>query len=320
MTLTNGLSLVALIVIAVVLVLRMPSVVTVPSSRLSWFAALFGCLAFTCVGVVVPLYTLDGWLGGTNVVSLLQNSFATAAFWFIMQASRTLDGTRFDPRSFWELPVMIATFSVPFFLIPDRGPTSDDFIKLYAPSPFLWAYASIYMSCVAYIMFRMLAGVRGRAPRQYVAIRIGAWGVAAASILEVVYLTLRVVDARPVWLVETIGNGFVVPFYGGVIVMALGMAGFAFVTRTRSSVLVALRVLLLRANTRRGLRTDTGDESAEDAYDAYRLAVRLTDIANSEPLNRRERAILRAATRVLDRQMGAPDVVRMSGHPQVAAS
>lgn len=319
MTLTNSLSLVALIVIAAVLVLRMPSVVTVPSSRLAWFAALFGCLAFACVGVVVPLYTLDGWLGGTNVVSLLQNSFATAAFWFIMQASRTLDGTRFDPRSLWELPVMIVTFSVPFFMIPNRGPTSDDFIKLYAPSPFLWAYASIYMSCVAYIMFRMLAGVRGRAPRQYIAIRIGAWGVAAASILEVVYLTLRVVDARPAALVEAIGNGFVIPFYGGVIVMALGMAGFAFVTRTRNSVLVALRVLLLRANTRRGLRTESAEESAEDAYDAYRLAVRLTDIANSEPLNRRERAILRAATRVLDRQMGAPDVVRMSGNPQVAA-
>ncbi len=159
------------------------------------------------------------------------------------------------------------------------------------PSPFLWAYASIYMSCVAYIMFRMLAGVRG-APRQYIAIRIGAWGVAAASILEVVYLTLRVVDARPAALVEAIGNGFVIPFYGGVIVMALGMAGFAFVTRTRNSVLVALRVLLLRANTRRGLRTESAEESAEDAYDAYRLAVRLTDIANSEPLNRRERAIL----------------------------
>ena len=96
MTLVNFLSLVAFILIAVVLVVRMPSIVSEPSSRLAWLAALFGCAAFACVGVVVPLDILDGWLGGTNVVNLLQNVFATAAFWFIMQASRTLDGTAFD--------------------------------------------------------------------------------------------------------------------------------------------------------------------------------------------------------------------------------
>jgi hypothetical protein len=319
MTLVNLLSLVALILIGVVLVVRMPSIVSEPSSRLAWLAALFGCAAFVCVGVVVPLDILDGWLGGTNVANLLQNVFATAAFWFIMQASRTLDGTRFDPRSLWQLPAMVVSFSIPFFLIPNRGPTSDNFIKVYADDPMLWAYASIYMSCVAYIMFRMLAGIRGRAPRQYIAIRIGAWGVATASVLEVVYLTLRVVDAQPTAFVELVGDAFVVPFYGGVIVMAIGMAGFAFVSRTRASVLVALRVLLLQANAQRGLDPSAAAAPGEDAYDTYRLAVRLTDIANSEPLNWRERAILRAATRVLDRQMSAPAVVRMSGTPQAVA-
>lgn len=320
MSLENLLSLVALVLITTVLVVRMPSIVNEPSSRLAWLAALFGCAAFACVGVVVPLDTLDGWLSGTNVANLLQNVFATAAFWFIMQASRTLDGTRFDARSLWELPAMVTVFSVPFFLIPERGPTSDNFIKVYAGDPMLWAYASIYMGCVAYIMVRMLAGIRGRAPRQYIAIRIGAWAVAAASVLEVVYLTLRVANAQPASLVELFGFGFVVPFYGGVIVMAIGMAGFAFVSRTRASVLIALRVLLLRANAERGLDPHAAAAPGDDAYDTYRLAVRLTDIANSEPLNRRERAILRAATRVLDRQISAPAVVRMSGSPQGATS
>lgn len=320
MTLVNLLSLIAFVVIAVVLVVRMPTVVSEPSSRLAWVAALFGCAAFASVGVIIPLDTLDGWLGGTNVVNLLQNTFATAAFWFIMQASRTLDGSQFHARSLWQLPAMVAAFTVPFFLIPDRGPTSDDFIKLYAEDPMLWAYASIYMGCVAYIMFRMLSGIRGRAPKQYVVIRIGAWGVAVASLLEILYLTLRVLNVEPRAFVDLVGHGFVIPFYGGVILQAVGMAGFAFVNRTRASVLVALRVLLLRANARRGLETSSPSEQGEEAYDAYRLAVRLTDIANSEPLSWRERAILRAATRVLDRQMSAPVVVRMSGKPQVASS
>lgn len=309
-------SFLALIVLVVITLVRMPSVVTKPSSRLAWLATLSGVVAFAMVGVVVPLERLDGWLGGTNMVNLLQNIFATTAFWFLMQASRTLDGSRFNRRSLWELPTMIVAFTIPFLLIPDRGPTSDDFIKAHAGQPGLWAYASIYMGCVVFIMLRLLVGIRGRKPRQYVLIRIGAVAIAFASVLEIIYLTLRVTNAQPRWLVELVGEGFVLPFYGGVILAAIGLAAFAFVSRTRSSVLTALRVLLMRANTGRGLERETLADAEEDAYDTYRLAVRLTDIANSEPLNWRERMILRAATRMLDRQMSAPAVVRMSGTPE----
>jgi len=310
-------SLLAFVVLVIITLLRMPSVITEPSSRLAWLATLSGCAAFATVGVVIPLELLDGWLGATNVVNLLQNLFATTAFWFLMQASRTLDGSKFDRRSLWELPAMLVAFSIPFALIPDRGPTSDDFIKEHADKVALWAYASIYMACVVFIMMRLLIGIRGRSPRQYVLIRIGAWGIAAASVLEIVYLTLRVADAQPRSLVELVGHGFVLPFYGGVILAAIGLAAFAFVSRTRTSVLVALRVLLMRANAGRGLDMEAVSAAGDDPYDTYRLAVRLTDIANSEPLNWRERTILRAATRMLDRQMSAPSVVRMSGRPEV---
>lgn len=308
-------SLLAFVVLVVITLMRAPSVVTQPSSRLAWLATLSGCAAFAMVGVVIPLELLDGWFGGTNMVNLFQNVFATTAFWFLMRAARTLDGSRFSARSWWQLPAMLVAFTIPFVLIPDRGPTSDDFIKLHADKPLLWAYASIYMGCVVFIMWRLLTGIRGRTPRQYVLIRIGAWAIAAASVLEIVYLTLRVLQVEPREGVEIVGHGFVLPFYGGVILAAIGLAAFAFVRRTRGSVLTALRVLLLRANTTRGL--EVGDAGA-DAYDTYRLAVRLTDIANSEELNWRERLILRAATRMLDRQMSAPTVVRMSSRPPVA--
>lgn len=313
-------SLLAFVVLVVITLVRMPSVIRQPSSRLAWLATLCGCAAFAMVGVVIPLELLDGWLGGTNMVNLFQNIFATMAFWFLMRASRTLDGSRMSRFSWWQLPAMLVAFTIPFLLIPERGPTSDEFIKLHADKVQLWAYASIYMGCVVFIMWRLLAGVRGRTPRQYVLIRIGALAILAASVIEIVYLTLRVLKVEPRSVVELVGHAFVLPFYGGVILAAIGLAAFAFVRRTRGSVLVALRVLLLRANAERGLdQTDVAEADA-DAYDTYRLAVRLTDIANSEELNWRERMILRAATRMLDRQMSAPTVVRMSSRPPVVHS
>ena len=309
-------SLLALIVLVVITLVRLPSAITRPSSRLAWLATLSGVAAFTMVGVIVPIETLDGWLGGTNLVNLLQNLFATTAFWFLMQAARTVDGSPFNRSLVWELPAMLAAFTLPFFLIPDRGPTSAEFIKVHAAQPSLWAYASIYMGCVIFIMLRLMVGIRGRHARQYVLIRIGATGIVIGSALEILYLTLRVTDFQPRWLVDLVDAGFVLPFYGGVIVAAVGLAAFAFVTHTRSSVLIALRVLLMRANTGRGLTRDVLAEADDDPYDTYRLAVRLTDIANSEPLNWRERMILGAATRMLDRQMSGPAVVRMTAGPQ----
>ncbi len=310
-------SLLAFVVLVIITVVRMPSVIRQPSSRLAWLATLSGCAAFAMTGAVIPLSVLDAWLGGTNLGNLFQNVFATTAFWFLMQAARTVDGSRVNPRSWWVLPAMVVAFSIPFLMIPSRGPTSNDFIKQYADEVTLWVYASVYMGCVVFIMWRLLAGIRGRTPRPYVLIRVGAWAIGAASVLEIAYLTLRVLDVQPRAAVELIGHAFVLPFYGGVILAAIGLAAFAFVRRTRWSVLVALRVLLLRANTERGLDPRTVHEDGADAYDTYRLAVRLTDIANSEELNWRERWILRAATRMLDRQMSAPTVVRMSGRPEV---
>ena len=122
---------------------------------------------------------------------------ATTAFWFVMQAALTLDGSRFNPRSLWELPVMLLSFTIPFLLIADRGSTTDDFIKETADQVGLWAYASIYMGCVVLIMTRMLRGIRGRKPRPYILIRIGAWAILVASLVEIVYLTLRVAGLGP---------------------------------------------------------------------------------------------------------------------------
>lgn len=311
---------VAFLALLVLTFLRLPSAVREPSSRLTWFATITGLGAIFMVGVVVPLTVIDGVMGGTNVVNLVQNLLATTAFWFVMQASRTLDGTRFDARSLWELPAMLITFTIPFFLIFDRGSTSSDFVKETADHAGLWAYASIYMAWVIVIMTRMLRGIHGRVPRPYTLIRIGAWSILIASLIEIMYLTLRVAQLGRSEPVEVVGNLFTVPFYGGVVLVCAGIVVFAIARAGRRPAHAALGRLLMRANVGRGM-TLVPIPDEDPVHEAYRLAVRLTDIANSQPLSRRERVLLRAAAELLDRQMRAPAVVRMtSAEPRGAVA
>ncbi|GAA4353288.1 hypothetical protein [Microbacterium rhizosphaerae] len=302
---------VAFFALLVLTLLRLPSAVREPSSRLTWLATITGLGAIFMVGVVVPIATVDGWLGGSNFVNLVQNLLATTAFWFVMQASRTLDGTRFNGRSLWELPAMFVSFTIPFLLIAHRGPTSGDFVRETAGQVGLWAYASIYMAWVIVIMIRMLRGIHGRTPRPYILIRVGAWAILLASLIEIVYLTLRVTRQDRTAPVELVGNLFTFPFYGGVLLVCAGIIAFAVARASRRPMHAALGRLLKRANVGRGM-TLAAIPDEDPVHEAYRLAVRLTDIANSQPLSKSERVLLRATAEMLDRQMRAPTVVRMT--------
>lgn len=305
---------IALAFLFALVVVRIPSVFRERSSRLTWLASLVGVFALASVGVAIPLSVLDGWLGGSNFINLAQNILATTAFWLVMQAGRTLDGSVMYRREWWQLPIMIVAFTVPFLLIPDRSLTTAHFIDEHASKPELWAYASIYMLCVVFIMARWFVSIRGRRPRQYILMRVGVISVAIASLIEVLYLTLRVFVGENGWI-DVLGDAFIIPFYGGVLVAVSGIAGFTLFRGVRVGSLRVLRVLLERANISHGLPMAalSGDGSS---YDTYRLAVRLTDIANSQELTRYERILLRLSSYVLDRQMRAPEVVSLSRSPR----
>lgn len=305
---------IALTFLFVLVVVRIPSLFREPSSRLTWLASLVGVFALASVGVAIPLDVLDGWLGGSNVINLMQNILATTAFWLVMQAGRTLDGSVMYRSEWWQLPIMIIAFTVPFLLIPDRSPTTTHFIDEHSSKLELWAYASIYMLCVVFIMVRWFVSIRGRRPRQYILMRVGVISVAIASMIEVVYLTLRLFVGERDWI-SLLGDAFILPFYGGVLVAVSGIGGFTLFRGVRVGSLRVLRVLLERANITHGLPTAalTGEGSS---YDTYRLAVRLTDIANSQELTRYERTLLGLSSYVLDRQMRAPEVVSLSRSPR----
>lgn len=303
--------IVAFLLLLLLTLIRLPSAIREPSSRLTWVATITGLAAVFMVGAVVPLPVVDGWIGGTNVANLIQNILATTAFWFVMQAALTLDGSRFNRRSLWELPAMFLSFVVPFLLIADRGSTTDEFINETADQFGLWAYASLYMGCVVLIMIRMLRGIHNRKPRPYILVRIGALAILAASLIEIVYLTLRVAGLGRTPSVEAVGALFTIPFYGGVVLVCAGIIVFAIARASRRSMNATLGRLLAKASLERGLIVKPIPDE-DPVHETYRLAVRLTDIANSQELTKREQVLLRAATEMLDRQMRAPAVVRMS--------
>ncbi|MFJ4167833.1 hypothetical protein ACIPY5_19955 [Microbacterium sp. NPDC089698] len=296
---------------------RIPNMIRHPESRLAWLASFTGCLALISVGVLplLSLPVLDGWLGGTNLINLSQNVLATCAFWFLLQATLTLDESRFNPASTWALPGMIVPFAIPFFMIANRGPTDPNFIRSRVDDWALWAYAVLYMLSVTLIMTQILLGVRGRRPWQYHLIRIGAALIALGSLLEVIYLTLRVLDVQPRALIERLGDLFAPPFFGGVVAVTAGIMSFTFAKWTRAGAWWLLGRLL--AGTRATHEIDVANLAQDDAaHESYRLAVRLTDLANSQTLLRRERFSLVIAAWILNRLMRAPAVVRLSIAPQ----
>lgn len=306
--------LAAFLALALLAVVRLPAIRRGGAGTLSELALITGAGALFMVGTVVPLPVLDGWVGGVNFANLLQNSLATAAIWFMtMTAIHMTTGRMPSRRAVWELVIVIGTFATAFLFI-DRGPMNTNFINVYADSVWLWLYACIYMAYVAYLMIRMFISLGKRDARPYVIVRIGAVMMCAGSILEIVYLTGRVLGARLEWA----GQAFDPLFYLGIILIAAGLAWFPLARQARNLALIIANAMLRRANSSHPALIDhhAGDTLA---HGTYRLAVQLADIGNSVELSPVQLRSLRFATRLLDLQVPAPKVIRMSANPEYSS-
>lgn len=309
--------LAAFLALAFLAVVRLPALGRGGAGTLSELALLTGAGALFMVGTVLPLAVVDGWLGGTNVVSLLQNVLATLAIWFMtMTAKNMAIGSWPAPRAVVELIAVIVAFTIPFFLM-DRGRTQDGFIRENAADGWLWLYASIYMAYVAYLMVRMYLALGSREPRPYAAVRVGAVLMCAASIAEILYLTARVLGRRTEWL----GDLFDPIFYSGILLIALGLAWFPLARSARQSALVIAHFLLRRASAAHPALMGDVAQGADETitHHTYRLAVRMADIGHAVDLTRMERWSLRFTTQLLNLQVPAPHVIRMSAEPKMAA-
>lgn len=306
----------AFLALAVLAGLRLPALRRGGPSTLSELALLTGAGALFMVGTVVPLPVLDGWFGGSNVVNLLQNVLATLAIWFMtMTAKLMVTGSWPVRRKLWGLVLIITSFTIPFFVM-DRGETNEQFVWAHADDGWLWLYASIYMGYVAYLMCRMLIALWKREARPYAVVRLGATFMGAASVFEIIYLTARVFGHSPEWL----GDSFIPLFYGGILLFAAGLGWFPLAHKARDAALAIAGGLLRRASADHQITLDDREDASDTiAHRTYRLAVQLADFGNAVELTPREQRSLRIATRLLNLQVPAPQVIRMSASPKALA-
>lgn len=307
--------LAAFLALATLALIRLPALKRGGAGTLSALALITGAGALFMVGTVVPLQVVDGWFGGTNVVNLFQNVLATLAIWFMaMTAKRMATGSKLGQRELLELIFVICLFMIPFALM-DRGQTHENFVWAYAGDGWLWLYASIYMGYVAYLMACMLVSLRNRKARPYGVVRLGAVLMGTASVAEIIYLSARVLGHSPEWL----GDSFIPLFYGGILMFAAGLGWFPLARQARNAALRIAGRLLRHASAEHRIVIDRADSDSDTiAHQTYRLAVQLADFGNTAELTRKEQRSLRFATRLLNLQVPAPQVIRMTADPKVS--
>ncbi|PZE83266.1 hypothetical protein [Curtobacterium sp. MCBD17_032] len=234
--------------------IRAPSIGRNPHGRASWAATGVGALGLLTLGAVVPQRDLDALLGGTNLLNLVQNLCATTAFWLLFRGSvRSVDRRPALSHPF-ALVVMLASFTVPFLFIRDRGDTVFTFIVDEIDQTATWLYACVYMACVAVITATTLArGVLG-SRGALVVFRVGLSLVTIASAEEIVSLTADHFVLGSVLLRDVLRTAFDPPFYLGIVLMVAAMASMTVRRWAREARLRGHRVRLARIARRLDLR------------------------------------------------------------------
>lgn len=288
---------------ALIFVARTPSVRRNPRGRAAWAATGVGALGLLTLGSVVPQPVLDGWLGGTNLVNLVQNVCATTAFWLMLRAS-TGDLPRRPVLAHpLALLAMVTAFTIPFACITDRGTTAFHFIVLGIDQTAMWLYASVYMACVAAITVTTL--VRGMPTGRGAlgVFRVGLVLVTLASVEEIVSLTADHLGLATPGVRDALRFAFDPPFYLGIVLVVVGMASFTVRRWVRDLRLGRHRRRLARVVRHHGLRPV--DRRADLRVRTYDLVIAIRDAeVQGRTIDPGELAHVRSAERLLARNLG----------------
>lgn len=213
---------------ALIFLARTPYVLRNPRGRAAWGATGVGALGLLTLGSVVPQPVLDGLLGGTNLINLVQNVCAVTAFWLMLRASTSDLPERPVLASPLALVVVVVAFAVPFFAVRDRGGTDFHFIVRGIDQPAMWLYASIYMLAVAVVAATTLRSGVLRNPVALVVFRVGLSLVVIASIDEIASLTVDHFTLFGPALRDGLRLAFDPPFYLGIVLIVVAMASLTF--------------------------------------------------------------------------------------------
>ncbi len=289
---------------ALIFLARTPYVLRNPRGRAAWGATGVGALGLLTLGSVVPQPTLDGFLGGTNVIYLVQNVCATAAFWLMLRAS-TSDLPR-RPRLAHPLALLaiVVAFTVPFLLVRDRGGTEFHFIVVQIHQPAMWVCASVYLLGIAAIAATTLRYGVLQDRVALVVFRVGLALVVVACLDEVASLALDHFEVGPTALRDGLRLGFDPPFYLGVVLMVLAMASLTFRRWGRDVRCRRHNRRLRRITRRHAVRAvERGGDAQTRTYDLV-IAIRDAEV-QGRALDDAELAHVRSAERTLTRSLGA---------------
>lgn len=265
------------IVLFIAAAVKTPTAIRNPQARPAWFATLFAVPALLTRGGLVPIQTLDAWLGGENLIFLLQCWLATYAFWCLCMAA-AVDATG-DERPIlrlWIPTAWCAIYTVPFFLIDDRGGTELFFIDAHVDDPAAVVCGILYMLGIVGICVQLIWNLRGRQAVAHWVFRLGAALVIMGSLLWIAAILIDHVAQLERSEIAWLYTSFDVFFYPGVVVLAFGLMTFAAQRYIRKLVLRrrvrALQDMLVRHGSE---PLPAGDDLGFTLYD---LLIRIEDL------------------------------------------
>lgn len=200
-----------------------------PPAIYPWLACGVGALAILTQGVVWPQQQLDGLLGSSNVLKLVQDMLTVLAFTLCAWTALSVDENRMTRKStvsqLIQLVLMEIALVVSFALTTDRGPTDYLFVEHQQGRPAVWLFGSIYLLEMIYVTFLMLRGIRGRRATPYRWYRIGGYAVITACTLELFDLSTS--HFAPIAGLRGIGRALFDPvFYPGVVAIVATIVSF----------------------------------------------------------------------------------------------
>jgi hypothetical protein len=274
-----------------------------PRARIAWLGALSGAVALLTQGTVIPLAVLDGLLGGTNVLKLVQNVLTMVSLWLGIQAGTAPVTARVHTLP-WRLPALLGIlFAAVFFIaVPERGASSFRFVEdAAATSTGAWLYGVVHMAGIALLGVLLFRSAQASLPGVRPFFRGAAAGIVLGCVTEVVDLTLTRFF-QPNDVVSALFDPF---FYLGVLAFVVGIlraSRAAARIRRRGETLLRRLGDLARQRGVQRVTALPADAALDSRLHALRVAVEDAAIATSTPLTVEQRALLDDVDAHLTRQ------------------
>lgn len=315
--------LIAVTLLFVLFIGRTRSSLKRSAARPAWLASFFALIGMLTLNIGVPLTTIDGLLGGSNLWNLVEALAATCSFWFFRRAVELLVNEIPRPRRLWLLGAILAAETVPFLHIIRNGPTTPTFVDDHLEQLACYIYLMVYISAIGVITSHSLLLVRNRVASAFGWFFWGYLLISVACASHFLYLSMGHFDLGSRRTQQGLKAFFYVFFCLGVALLAVGFCSF-FLQRQRKQLqpiwrIRALRInLLLRKITggRRGFTNAfvavTSNEPRARAYaDATLVLDEVND--NNALLTRREAMLLsRVNDEVLDHLGQAGELASIS--------